>query len=200
MIDQSEERVDESDSLRTKLLDTEPLDSERMNKLKEEVTRVYTTKLTKKHMAWWILGLYLSVLFSILGTVVLLRVSLDGTLVVIWWTYTLSNVAMIGFSAYVLWRGVFDVRWAIALGKLSPAASLFIALLLIMQAVFDPSLPALAWSIFGILWVVIAVAITVYNRIVGTELANREQLLRLELRLVELTEKLAANSAKPSGS
>jgi hypothetical protein len=46
-----------------------------------------------------------SVLFSILGTVVLLRAPLDRTLAVIWWIYTLSNVAMIGFSAYVLWRG-----------------------------------------------------------------------------------------------
>ncbi len=180
---------------RMHLLAAEQMDDERMQQLRKEVTAMFATKLTTRGRAWWTLGLGSSLLFIVLGIWGVLQGSPDESLRVIWSLYTLANAAMAVFSAYVLWRGVFDARWGLMLSKLSPAGSLFVALLLIIRAVSEPSLPALAWSVFGVLCVVIAIAIMLYSRVAVFELANREHLLRMELRLLELSQTLTATSA-----
>lgn len=189
MSDNPLNEADSPDKLRAQLLAVEGLEIDKMNELLAQTRTMFAVRLSNRARIGWIVAAVISALLAIWGGLVLAFASdLDGHVTVIWWVYTAANVFMVACSGLVLWRGVFDVRWGMALAKLSPAASLFIALLLVMRAVSEPSLPALGWSVFGVVCLVVAIGITLYNRIVAAELANREHLLRLELRLLELAE------------
>ena len=191
MAEQRPSESRESAGARERLLAAEGVDAVKMTRLRNELTNVFTAKLTSRGICWWVAGLCSSLLFAAWGACILFSdAGMDDFLTAIWWIYTAANVLMAAFSGYVLWRKEFDYRWGLTLSKLSPAASLIIALLIIMRAVTEPTVSALAWALFGlILLSFFALAITLYNRIVVADLGNREQLLRLELRLVELAER-----------
>src|SRR5690242_16821425 len=107
MAEQFPDKAEASSGLRAHLLAAERMDDQRLAALQEELAQVFAAKLTPRGRIWWVWGLSSSTLFAIFGAVVLVHSQLDETLSVIWWMYTLGNVAMLGFSAYVLWRGVF---------------------------------------------------------------------------------------------
>lgn len=183
---------DEPAELRAHLLSAEPADAGRMEKLRMEADSMYIKKLTRAGRAWWWISLVAAVVFAVYGAVALAHLSqADVPLQAIWWLYTVSNVAMIGLAVFVLKRNALDFRHMAAAGKISPAASLIVSVLLLVRTISEPSIPALAWAIFGIVWLVFSLAIALYNRVIGAELATREQVLRLELRVAELMESLA---------
>jgi hypothetical protein len=183
---------DEPAELRAHLLSAEPADAGRMEKLRMEADSMYIKKLTRAGRAWWWISLVAAVVFAVYGAVALAHLSqADVPLQAIWWLYTVSNVAMIGLAVFVLKRNALDFRHMAAAGKISPAAALIVSVLLLVRTISEPSIPALAWAIFGIVWLVFSLAIALYNRVIGAELATREQVLRLELRVAELMESLA---------
>ncbi len=90
-------------------------------------------------------------------------------------------------AATILWRGEADKRRGSRRSRLSLAIALASAVLLTLQAVTHPTIPMLAWALFGMIWVIVSAANKVISRVTLAELTMREQLLRLELRLAEGT-------------
>jgi hypothetical protein len=108
-------------------------------------------------------------------------------------TYAVVAVLTAGWLARVLWRGGFARRSAFAvvewLGGLF--ASVFVAVTL-FRGMQDPSNPASTFSaVLAVLLVVVGFAWGTGNRIAAATLETREHLLRLESKLVELTERQA---------
>ena len=150
---------DEPAELRAHLLSAEPADAGRMEKLRMEADSMYIKKLTRAGRAWWWISLVAAVVFAVYGAVALAHLSqADVPLQAIWWLYTVSNVAMIGLAVFVLKRNALDFRHMAAAGKISPAASLIVSVLLLVRTISEPSIPALAWAIFGIVWLVTLMA------------------------------------------
>jgi hypothetical protein len=108
-------------------------------------------------------------------------------------TYAAVAVLTAGWIARVLWRGGFARRSSFAvvewLGGLF--VSVFVAVTL-FRGMQDPSNPASTFSaVLAVLLAMVGFAWGTGNRIAAATLETREHLLRLESRLVELTERQA---------
>jgi hypothetical protein len=172
-------------NFREKLLATEPPDAARARQLEQEIANMWTQKLTKMQRFCWTLGMIAAGAMAIPAGVVSACYMSDGWMRAIWWIYTAGNVAMAIFSFYILRRGSFSLPQGLSMGKISSALTFAIAMLLVVRAIANPNMEALAFAIFGILWFLLAIGINLWNRIIVAEAKTREQFLQLELRLLE---------------
>ena len=179
-----------NDPLRERLLAMEPPDPNRAQQLRKEMQDMFATPLNARTRFWWIFGCTASVLFALWGTLILVWGDLDGYLRVVWGVYTAAQIAFIVYAVHVLRSGVFKLRHFMRfIAIVSPGGSLTCAVALIARSVQFPTPLSLVWAIFGLLCVMVALAWILHGRIVQSELTTREHLLRLELRLMEGSEK-----------
>ena len=188
----------EPDDLAARLLDAEPVSPARRQRLEQEINAMFENKLSHGGRVYWSVSLAAAVALAALGAAVLAWGRMDGPLRAVWWVYTLANVGFVVLAAGVLRAGRLDVRRFASWGKLSPALTLLIVILLLARAVAEPTTEAVLWVLFGITCLIVALTVVLYSRMTAAELVQREQLLRVELRVVELTERLGA-AAKPAG-
>ena len=180
----------EPDDLRARLLGAEAVSAARRERLEQEVAAMFEAKLSRGGRVGWGMALAAAVAFAVFGGVVLSRggVGMDAPVRLIWCFYALANVGFATFAAGVLRAGRVDVRRLAGMGKWSPALTLLITLLLLVRAMHRPTIEGVLWVVFGVVCLIGAVGVVVYNRIATAEMGQREQMLRLELRLVEMGE------------
>jgi O-antigen/teichoic acid export membrane protein len=168
-----------------KLLAAEPFDADRAERLEREIATMWCGKLTRGRRVYWSMSLVGTLVFSVTGCFVLALTRMDSIFAVIWGILTIANAAAAVYLGMMLRRGAMDIRTFVSLGKIAPALSLAIVLLLVIRCIDAPSLEGLAWALFGIVLLVLSVAIVIWNRILHAEAATREQILRLQLVLME---------------
>ena len=186
--------ITEPTSLRARLLDAEPVSAAHRRRLEQELNAMFDDLLSRRARWYWRAALIAAIALACLGAAVLAwGRGLDGFGRAIWWTYTLANAAFAVFAGWVLRRGRLDIRRLLAVSKLSPALTLLITLLLFIRAANNPTPEAVLWVLFGIICLLVALAVTVYNRVVAAEWRQREQALRMELRIEDLIERLGGD-------
>lgn len=192
--------ITEPTSLRARLLDAEPLSIARRRQLEREIDDMFNFKLTRGGRWYWWISLGAAVVFAIFGGAMLYlcrKSNVDVFIEIIWWIYTLANAGFVILVASIIRRGELDVKRLMIFGKLSPALTLLITILLFVRAINKPSIESVLWVLFGIIFLLMATAIIVYNRIVAAELRQREHTLRMELRLEDLIERFERDDDGP---
>ena len=184
--------------LRKRLIEIEPLSVERNQKLQKEIQAMFEQKMSRWEMVYYGVSVAGSLVFVVTAVPLVLFVPMDPTVRAIWAFFGVVNALV---AAFVLWRmrmGSMNLRQQFALGKASVGVTLLITMLLLMNAMWHPSLENLAWGLFGVTCLVLAAAIAILNRVMAAELNSREHSLKLEYRLAELMEKLGEQgSAAP---
>jgi hypothetical protein len=180
----------EPDDLGARLLDVEPISVAHRQRLEQEIHNMFEQKLSRGWRVYWTISLVAAAGFAALGAAVLFRGDADGFIRGVWWVYILANLGFVLLAGHILRSGKLNVRRFQNWAKLSPALTLAIVVLLFIRAVGRPTTEAVLWVLFGVVCLLLALSITVYNRIVTAEMSQREQVLRLELRLMELLERV----------
>jgi hypothetical protein len=109
-----------------------------------------------------------------------------------WGFFGVCNALVAAFVGRGMMKGSLNLKQQFAFGKISVGVTLFITILILMNAIAYPSLENLAWGLFGVTFLVLAAAIAVHNRVLAAEMNSRENALQLEYRLAELVEKLGS--------
>jgi phosphatidylglycerophosphate synthase len=109
----------------------------------------------------------------------------------IWGIFGVINALVAAFILYRMRKGSMNLQEQFALGKAAVGVTLGIAILILMNALWHPTLENLAWGLFGVTGLVLAATIAIHNRVMAAELDSREHTLQLEYRLAELLDKLS---------
>jgi hypothetical protein len=175
--------------LRDSLLAQEPVNENRQKQFEREVTQMFEQKLTMSSRSYWIASLIGSALFVVGVMPSIISHQTDPIARSI---RVATAVLIIGagiFGGYVLRRGKLDIRWQFVWSKIVVALSLVIVLLTLVNAANTPTIPSLVWALFGLVWFILAISMTVFNRVIQAELAQREQLLKIQFKLEDLLER-----------
>ncbi|HEX8522742.1 MAG TPA: hypothetical protein VF669_10835 [Tepidisphaeraceae bacterium] len=181
-----------NDDLREKLVNLEPLGAAREAKLVKELEAMVEPQLSAREKWYWWASVAGSSAFVVMAALQLLLLKLDPLQKMIWSVFGIANVGMIVFLVRNLKRGRINVRHQFALGKVSVGVTLIIVMAVMAHAIARPSMESLAWALFAITWLMLSIGIALLNRVVAAEMNQKEQALRLEYRLAELSEKLDA--------
>jgi hypothetical protein len=176
--------------LRKRLLEIEPLSASRNEKLQMEIQAMFEPKLSRWEMLCWGASVAGSVVFAVSAVGVVFFARVDPNVRAIWGIFGVCNVLAAAFVLRGMRKGSLNLREQYALGKASVAVTLLITILILMNAIWHPSLENLAWGLFGVTCLVLAAAIAVHNRVMAAEMNSREHSLQLEYRLADLLEKL----------
>ena len=176
--------------LRSELLEIEPLSVERNEKLQEEIRAMFEPKMSRWEKWYWGASAAGSVVFAVCAVVVVCFAPVAPAERSIWGAVGAFNALV---AAFVLWRlrkGSMNLRQQFEIGKWSVGVTLGVTLLILMNAIWHPTLENLAWGLVGITCLLLAAAIAVLNRVLAAELSSREHSLQLEFRLAEVLERL----------
>jgi hypothetical protein len=176
--------------LRNKLLEIEPLSIERNEKLQQEIRAMFEPKMSRWERWYWGASLAGSLIGAVSGGIIACFVPAGASVRTIWGVFGLINAFMAVFVLRGMRKGSMNLREQFALGKASVGVTLLIATLILINAIWRPSLENLAWGLFGVTWLVLAAAIAILNRVMEAELNSRERSLQLQYRFAELLEKL----------
>jgi len=176
----------EPNSLRAHLLNVEPVDESRRQHLEREIRAMSDNHLKPHHKKWWVLSLAASILFAGYGTFLAVFARMDISLHVIWSFYALANVLWAFYSFYILRTNRFDRRQYGRFVAMIPAACLAITIILFCRAAVSPTNENLLWAGFGVMCLLLNLAMILYGRIVGAEWSAKENALRLELLLIDI--------------
>lgn len=184
--------------LRNKLLEIEPLDalplsSERNEKLQQEIRAMFETKLTSWEKWYYGASAAGSAVFAAAALVLVCFAPVPPAERMIWGTFGVINALVAAFILRRMWKGSMNLREQFALGKAAVGVTLGIAILILMNALWHPTLENLAWGLFGVTALVLAATIAIHNRVMAAELDSREHTLKLEYRLAELLDKLGGH-------
>ncbi len=188
--------ITEPQSLRARLLDAEPVSPAHRGRLEKEINDMLNYTLSRRGYWYWRSSFAAAVGFAIFGACVLYFCKMDRFIQAIWWMYTLGNAGFAIVAARILRSGRLDIQQLLIWAKLSPALTLIITLITFVRAVRKPTLEAVLWVLFGMIFLLLATAIIVYNRIVASEMRQREHVLRMELRLEDLIERLGGEEGR----
>lgn len=180
----------ESGDLRSRLLELEPLNPDLSERFHKEILTVFEQKLTGGWKVFWLAGFFAALVFMGWGALVAIAGDIDPFLRVVWALYATANLAFSVYAVSVLRKGALDLRQLFSVLLLAPVGGLLIAVVLYARAAALQTNEAMLWASFGGMCLMIALFWALFNRLTRVELANREQLLRLELRLLELAERL----------
>lgn len=175
---------------RTKLLEIEPLSGERNEKLKQEIQTMFQTKMSLWEKWYWGASAAGSAVFAGSALVLVCFAPVPPAERTIWGVFGVINALMAAFLLWRLRKGSMDLRQQFALGKLSVGVTLGVTMLILINAIWHPTLQNLAWGLVGVTAFVLAAAIAILNRVLAAELSGREHALKLEYRLVDALEKL----------
>jgi hypothetical protein len=179
----------EPNSLRAHLLNVEPVDENRRQCLEQEIRALSDNHLQPRHRKWWILSLAASILFAGNGAFLAIFANMDISLNVIWWLYSLANVLWALYSFHILRTNRFDRRQYGRFVAMIPAACLAITIILFCRAAFSPTNENLLWAAFGVMCMLLNLAMILYGRIVGAEWSAKESALRMELLLIDIRDR-----------
>jgi hypothetical protein len=183
------EKTDEPAGIRAHLLGIEPPDVGRMRQLQLEILMVFQKPLTRSTRVAWIVSLIASVVFGGASAIRLIHSPpADAARVATGWLFVTAMLIGAIRAVWVLRRGFVDSRQLTEFKKAFVPAALIVAIMLIAQAIEHPAIPALGWALFGMIWLVIAIGMLLYDRVTAAELTTREAMLRMELRMAELVE------------
>ncbi len=175
---------------RETLLALEPLSDQRRERLELEVKAMAEHKLSG--LEWWyqLAGVVGAVVFVVIAALMQITPKVDRTDKMIWALGGVVSAASLFISIPALMKRSQNIRRLTSLSKAGPAAALGIVIVLLMNVIAQPTITNLAWLMAGVIWLMLATGIVLYNRIVTAELDGKEQSLRLEYRLAELMEKM----------
>ena len=176
--------------LRKRLLEIEPLSVSRNEKLQQEIRTMFEPKLSRWEMWYYGASVAGSLVFAVSAVGVMFVPRMDPSVRMIWGVFGVINVLVAVFVLRGMRKGSLNLREQFALGKAAVGVTLLIATLILMNAIWRPSLENLAWGLFGVTWLVLAAAIAIHNRVMAAELNSRERSLQLEYHLADLLEKL----------
>ena len=145
--------------------------------------------LKPRYRKWWIISLIASILFAVGGTFLAIFADIDLSLRAIWGTYAMANTLWAAYSFRILRSNRFDRRQYGRFVMMIPAACLAIAIVLFCRAVTSPSNENLVWFVFGVMCLLLDLAMILYGRIVGAEWAARENALRVELLMIDIRDR-----------
>ena len=177
--------------LRERLIEIEPLSIRRQEQFEKEVQAMFEQKLNKPQKAYWTASVIGSAIFIASATIGAVFAP-TSTQRLIWGLSGLAYLFAFIFEMRVISRGSVNFRSQMALSKALPGIVLLVVMALIVNGVAYPSIENLVWMLGGIAWLIMVVAINLYNRIMLAEINQKEQSLKLEYRLAELSEKLAS--------
>jgi tellurite resistance protein TehA-like permease len=174
--------------IRERLLAAEPLSQNRQQRLEREIMETLNPRLSG--FAWWyrLSGALGSAMSVVVACIVLRYGTNDTTDRVIWSVAAATSFVGIFLFAKGLRSGRENVPWLAALSKAAPALALLILIGLMMNVLAHPTISNLAWLVFGVVLLVLTLAIVLFNFILLIHLGQKEQVLRLEYRLAELKE------------
>ena len=164
----------ELNSLRRILLNVQPVDENRRQHLEQEIRAMSENRLQPRHRKWWILSLAASILFAGYGAFLAIVFNMDISLHVIWWFYALANVLWAFYSFRILRTNRFDRRQYGRLVAMIPAACVAITIILFCRAAVSPTNENLLWAGFGVMCLLLNLAMILYGRIVGAEWSAKE--------------------------
>lgn len=181
-------------SLRDGLMELETMSPHLRDKYKQEVKAMIERKLTPAQRAMWTFSVFLGFVFLVVfGWAVLIsagKIPLIGT--VIFTLGAIGGLIEMVVSVVLLKRGSFHAVRDSNISTFVPFAVVLVAMiaLLIWGQSTDDQLTAIQMVLFALVFLVLAVMFMIGNRVNQAEWKLREQLLRIELELAELAEKL----------
>jgi len=154
-------------------------------------------RLTRRSRAWWIASAAAAIVFAVFGLCIECFFQMGASLRIVWWIYTLANVAF-GINAFrILRQGRLDPRSFGRFVLMIPLACAVIVVVLFVHAWVDPTLQSLLWVVFGVTCLLIDLAWLLWGRIAWAHWAAHEDALRLELLLLDLRDGRSAPPLKP---
>ena len=175
---------------RKRLIDLEPMNEERNEKLRQEIKTMFEPKLSRFEMVYWGMSVAGSTFFAFCALVIVLFAPVETPVRALWGSLGALNALAAVFILLALRKRSINLRHQFALGKALVGVTLLITILILMNAIARPSLENLAWGLVGLTSLVLMAMIALHNQVLSTELNTRERSLQLEYRLAELVEKL----------
>jgi FtsH-binding integral membrane protein len=180
-----ENKLDQTNSLRTALLDAEPMKNDRLRQLQDQIAQLSENRLSQRTRLWWSFGLGCSILFAVFGGLVAVKSQIDFPLRVVWWLYTTGNVFVVCFAATLLRRGRSDPRMFFWFGIVIATLAMGCLVSMLCRATVSSTMGGVIGVGFAEFCVVIDFLLLLYGRIVGAQRSTKEHLLRLELLLLD---------------
>lgn len=178
-------------NLRESLFSVEPISPDRQERLREEIARTIDAPLSTGKRAYYILMLVGLVIVP--GTLYGIGFDADH------WMLALS---LAGVTLYVAWiwyilrRGAEPLWIMRHLSRSFASIGAMFAFFLIFHGLENPSLVGLFWALLGLLVCLLMSFINLWNRVIHAERITREQILRVEYRLADLSSRLAPEAKR----
>jgi len=176
---------DQSESLRASLLDSEPVNAERLHQLQEQIASISEHRLTRLMRIWWVIGLACAVLFAGFGGFISVATRIEVPLRVVWCLYTAGNLFVAGFAIVLLRRGRSEPRLFFYFGMVIATLAVGCFVSLLCRAASSSTTETLLGAGFGGLCVLVDLILILYGRIAWAHLSTKEHLLRLELLILD---------------
>jgi hypothetical protein len=176
---------------RQRLIEIEPLSTKRNEDLQKEIQAMFEPKMSAWEKFYWSFGV-LGCAMNAVGCIAFaVFAPAELAMKAVWGALGVGNAVAAVFVLRRMRKGSMNLQQQFAAGKAAVGVAMFIAVLILINAINNPSLQNLAWGLCGVIGLVLAAAIAIHNRVLSAELNSREQLLQLQYRLAELAEKLS---------
>jgi hypothetical protein len=176
--------------LRNRLVEIEPLSAERNEKLQREIQAMFEPKMSRWDKMYWGASAAGSLLFAVVAIPMVFVAPVSPVERKLWAIFGVLNAIVGVFLVWRVWKGSMHFGQQFAGSKWAPGVAMLIAVLLLINAVNNPTIENVAWELFGVMFLVLTLSIAVLNQVLSAELNSREQALKLEYRLAELAEKI----------
>jgi hypothetical protein len=176
--------------LRKQLIEIEPLSVQRNEKLDQEIRAMLEPKMSRWEKVYWGASAAGSLFFVICAIPIVFFAPVTAKMRMIWGFFGVVNALAAVFLLWRIGKGSMNLKQQFKAGKASVGVAMLITVLLLINAIGNPTLENLAWGLFGVTGLVLAASIAVHNQVLSAELNSREQSLKLEYRLADLAEKL----------
>jgi hypothetical protein len=178
---------DKSTDLRKRLLDAQEMTPALRDACHKELAAMLEHRLTPRMRRWLFALLLLMLTFTAVGVRGLIFYYPGPLIYGVWITYTIvcsGGALWVGGS---IWRGRFLWSSYFPVADAFSVAAAVIAVLTLGLGIRAPSDPSSVFSaLYSFALLAICLAWSLHNRIAAAELAAKEQLLRIECRLIEM--------------
>jgi 4-amino-4-deoxy-L-arabinose transferase-like glycosyltransferase len=169
--------------LRESLFNAEPISPERQQRFRDELAHIVEPRLSRGYRVYYIMSL-VGLIAGLPGAVC--AVVFDSEHRWMWAPFLLTCAVFAGWIIYILRRGAEPRRLMQGMSKACQGVGALVAGLLIFYGLQNPSLASVLWVLLGLLVFLLTSFINLWNRVITAESTVREQILRVEYRLVDL--------------
>jgi len=174
-------------NLRESLCSVEPISPDRQQRLRDEIARTVDVPLSGGKRMYYIL-LMAGLAIGVPGAVYGIGFDAEHRWV---WALSLGGATLyIAWIWHILRRGSEPLRIMRHISKSFASIGAMFAFFLIFHGLENPSLVGLFWALLGLLICLLMSFINLWNRVIAAERMTREQILRVEYRLADLSSKL----------